>query len=397
VLNILINFILKRSYFMKMVIKCFIPVFIAVVLLSLNNFSCSQIEGKLLGETNESPIKKNNSITKAHEIQDVFREIYDLYKNSVVWIETEQTVKTQNSPFFDDPFFRDFFGNQRNSQPRTQKRSQLGTGFIISEDGYICTNHHVVQGVDKVTVKVDDKSYDAEVIASDEQTDIALIKIKSDHKLNPAFLGDSDKVRVGDWAIAIGNPLGLDKTFTVGVVSATGRKDMDLRGGSLSHIQTDASINPGNSGGPLINIDGEVIGVNRMIASASGFSQGNIGIGFAIPINTVKTVIDDLKKYKKVKRGFIGIGPVPLTDDYADELGIKDAKGVLIGQVEPDSPADKGGLMVGDVIIMIGEQKVDQVSDIYDIIGKTQSGKTLKIKVIRQKKDINLFVTVKER
>ena len=317
---------------MKTKIKFLIPiVFCCFVFLSLNNFSCSQNEVPLLGETKDSPLKNKSNTSKALEIQDTFREIYELYKERVVFISTEQTVKVQQHPFFNDPFFREFFGAPgQNQGQRTQKRTGLGTGFIISSDGYICTNHHVIQGVDKVTVKIENKIYDAAVIGSDEATDIALIKIKSTTALKPSFLGNSDDVRVGDWAIAIGNPFGFDKSFTVGVVSATGRQDVDLSGASMSLIQTDASINPGNSGGPLININGEVIGINRMIYSQSG---GNIGIGFAIPINMAKSVLEQLKLHKKVKRGYIGVQIVPLTEEYAKELGLENKNGgLLLGQ-----------------------------------------------------------------
>ncbi len=317
---------------MKTKIKFFIPIVICCfVFLSLNNFSCSHNEVPLLGDTKDSPLKNKSNTSKALEIQDTFREIYELYKERVVFISTEQTVKIQQNPFMNDPFFREFFGAPGQKQmPKTQKRQGLGTGFIISSDGYICTNHHVIQGVDKVTVKIENKTYDAVVIGSDEATDIALIKIKSNTALKPAFLGNSDLVKVGDWAIAIGNPFGFDKTFTVGVVSATGRHDVDLMGSSLSLIQTDASINPGNSGGPLININGEVIGINRMIYSQSG---GSIGIGFAIPINTAKSILEQLKLHKKVKRGYIGVQIVPLTEEYAQELGLKDNKGALVGAI----------------------------------------------------------------
>jgi serine protease Do len=381
---------------MKAKIKFFVPIVIfCFVFLSLYNFSCSHNEVPLLGETKDSPLKNKSS--KAQEVQDTFREIYELYKDRVVFISTEQTVKVQQNPFFDDPFFREFFGGPGQRQapaPRTQKRTGLGSGFIISSDGYICTNYHVVQGVDKVTVKIGNNTYEATVVGSDEQTDIALIKIKANTELKAAFLGNSDTVKVGDWAIAIGNPFGFDKSFTVGVVSATGRHDVDLMGTSMSLIQTDASINPGNSGGPLINIYGEVIGINRMIYSQSG---GNIGIGFAIPINTAKSILEQLKVHKKIKRGYIGVQIVPLTEDYAKELGLKDNKGALVGAVVENSPAAKGGLQVGDLIVMINDAKIESYSDLLDIIGKTPIGKSLKIQVIRKKETINLFITVAER
>ncbi len=346
------------------------------------------------GESGDSPLKGNAENIKAWEIQKVFRKIAELYNDRVVFISTEQTVKIQPHPFFDDPFFNQFFGVPHGSRPRTQKRRGLGSGFIISKDGYVCTNHHVVQNVDKVTVKVLDKVYDAEVIGSDERTDLALLKIKSKDKFSPVFIGDSDKVSVGDWAIAIGNPFGLDKTFTVGVVSAAARKDIDMMGGSQSHIQTDASINPGNSGGPLINIDGEVIGINRMIYSNSG---GYMGIGFAIPINQAKIVLEQLKTHKKVRRGFIGVQIVPFTEEYAKEIGLPKNEGALVGAVVPGSPADKGGVQVGDVIVKINNTTIKEFSDLLQEVEKASINSTLKVQVWRDKANVNLFVTVKER
>lgn len=379
---------------MKMKIKYFIPLAVAsFVFISFNYFSCSNHESTLLGSTDESPLKGTSETAKACDIQDTFNKIYELYKDRVVSISTEQTVKLPTHPFFNDPFFRDFFG-QQGQMPKTQKRTGLGSGFILSEDGYICTNHHMIQGVDKVTVKVDGELYDAVIVGADEKTDIALLKIKPKNKLNSVYLGDSDQVKVGNWAIAIGNPFGLDKTFTVGVVSATGRKDLDFMGTSETHIQTDASINPGNSGGPLININGEVIGINRMIYSQSG---GNIGIGFAIPINTAKSILEQLKKFKKIKRGYIGVQIVPLTEEYAKELGLEKSEGALVGGLVEGGPAEKGGMTIGDLIIQIDDVKIKTYNELVDTVAKTAIGKTLKVKVIRKKENINLFITVAER
>lgn len=369
-------------------------IFILIILFaSLNLFTCSGNSQFLFGGTKESPLKENSEVARVWEIQKIFRDIYDLYKNRVVFISTQKIVKLPPHPFFNDPFFRQFFGVPKQEE-RKRKMTGLGTGFILSEDGYICTNHHVVAGMDKVTVRVDGQSYVAKVIGSDQHTDIALLKIKPKGKLEPVFIGDSDEVRVGDWAIAIGNPFGLDKTFTVGVISATGRRDLDLMGGSQSHIQTDASINPGNSGGPLINIRGEVIGINRMIYTRSG---GYMGIGFAIPINTAKSVLDQLKKYKKVKRGYMGVQIVPLNQEYVQRLGLRESKGALVGGIVDNSPAERGGIRIGDVILVINGKKVNRFRDLVDIISKIPIGTTVKIKVWRSKRMITLFITVAER
>ncbi|OHD68250.1 MAG: hypothetical protein A2W19_16755 [Spirochaetes bacterium RBG_16_49_21] len=350
--------------------------------------------GGLFGAPGESPLRGGGAIADAAKVQDAFQKVFDLNNHRVVYISTEQTVKLPPNPFFNDPFFKQFFGDQGPAQPRTQKRTGLGTGFILSSDGYICTNYHVIAGVDKIKVKVDAIVYDASVVGYDERTDIGLLKINPKEKLEPVYLGNSNTVKVGDWAIAIGNPFGLDRTFTVGVISAIGRRDLDLMGGSQTHIQTDASINPGNSGGPLLNIYGEVIGVNRMIYSQSG---GNIGIGFAIPVNTAKVVLEQLKLHKKIKRGYIGVQIVPFTEDYAKELGLPNTEGALVGAVVDGGPAQKGGLLVGDIILSAGGMKTKDVSDLIGIVEKTPIGKALKIEVWRNKTRVNLFITIGER
>ncbi len=375
----------------KKMLMAAIPALAGVMLLTL---FCMDRGGKLFGASGESPLKSGGAVAEAVRVQDAFRKVFDLNKNKVVYISTEQTVKMRQNPFFNDPFFREFFGNPGQGQLRTQKRTGLGTGFILSADGYICTNYHVVNGVDKVKVKIDSTLYDATVVGSDERTDLALLKINPKEKLEPVFLGDSSTVKVGDWAIAIGNPFGLDRTFTVGVVSAVGRRDLDLMGGSQTHIQTDASINPGNSGGPLLNIYGEVIGINRMIYSQTG---GNIGIGFAIPANTARAVLEQLKTHKKIKRGYIGVQIVPLTEEYARELGLPNNEGALVGQVVGDGPADKGGLQVGDVIMKAGDATVKDFGDLVGTVEKMPIGKTIQLTVWRKKTKINLFVTVGER
>ncbi len=380
----------------KRILMIGITVPVVTVLLSLffiTGVFCKNSSGSF-GSSESSPLRSDSSVADAVKAQDVFRKVYDMNRNSVVFISTEQTVKIQRNPMFDDPFFRQFFGPDMQQQPQTQKRTGLGTGFIISEDGYVCTNFHVVNGVDKVKVKVNDEHFDATIVGSDERTDIALLKLNSNKKFTPVFFGDSDTVKVGDWAIAIGNPFGLDKTFTVGVVSAVARKDLDLMGGSQAHIQTDASINPGNSGGPLLNIYGEVIGINRMIYSQSG---GNIGIGFAIPINTAKSVLEELKTHKKIKRGYIGVQIVPLTEDYAKQLGLSNTDGALVGAVADDGPASKGGVIAGDVITAVDDKEIKNYGDLVSKVESTEIGKTLKIQVWRNKSKLNLYITVKER
>ncbi|MDA3821906.1 MAG: trypsin-like peptidase domain-containing protein, partial [Bacteroidales bacterium] len=305
----------------------------------------------------------------------------------VVFITTERIVRV--NPYRSS----DFWGyNRRNQRNNMSKKKGLGSGFVISSDGYICTNYHVIKGVDKVYVNVHNKHYEAKIIGFDKTTDIALLKIKPKGILKPVYFGNSDKTSVGDWAIAIGNPFGLDRTFTVGVISAIRRSDVDMIGNS--HIQTDASINPGNSGGPLINIYGEVIGINRMIYSKSG---GNMGIGFAIPINTAAHILNQLKKYKKVKRGYVGIHVIPLTKSHAKSIGLSTTNGAVVGQVLRRGPADKGGLLVGDIILKVNNQNVKNYKILGRKIGLVPIGKRVKLTVWRNRRYKNVYIKVGER
>lgn len=373
---------MKRNIFIILILG-------TVISMGFNLYSCTKQKGVVFGSSDESPIKSEVESTKADEIQGVFSKIFLQYRDSVVFITTEQLVKVRN-PYLNDPVLREFFG--RGGHSKIEKRTGLGTGFIISEDGYICTNHHVISGVDRIRVHLNNKNYDARVVGSDAQTDIGLLKIETSEKLKPVYFGDSDKMQVGDWAIAIGNPFGLDNTFTVGVVSAVGRRDVDLMGGS--HIQTDASINPGNSGGPLINIYGEVIGINRMIYSKSG---GNMGIGFAIPVNTARSVLSQLQMYKKVKRGYVGVNVFPLSDADAGQLGLDGGEGVFVGEVAPASPAYKAGIQTGDVILLMNGKKINSLEDVMQIVDELKIGDIITVTVWRKRKNQDIYITVKER
>ncbi len=369
--------------------KRIFPALVALFFLSLADLSA---DSDFISETeNVSPLKKSGK-SAAHILQDTYHEVYNQYRDSVVFISTEKTVTMKGyNPFMDDPVFREFFGLKENA-PKTRKARGLGTGFIISSDGYICTNHHVVQNVDTVKVTVADKTYEASIVGSDAVTDIALLKIKGKGGFKPVYFGNSDNVKVGDFVLAIGNPFGLDKTYTSGIVSGTGRNMLDENGNS--HIQTDAAINQGNSGGPLINIDGEVIGVNRAIFSNSG---GSIGIGFAIPVNSAKKTLIELKKYGKVKRGYIGVGMSPFTMDTAAKLGLKSNKGVLVGNVIQDGPAARGGVKEGDVILMIDDKAITDSRSLIQVINSKKIGATVTLKIWRNKSDQSLNVTIRER
>ncbi len=352
-------------------------------------------DDSFLNETGiPSPLKNSDDQIQIYQLQRSIHNIYELYKNSVVFITTEKTILLrQQNPYMLDPFFRDFFGyNKRVRTRRTKKLRGQGTGFIISSDGYICTNYHVIAKFDSVTVKINDKEYHANVVGADRLTDIALLKINSPVKLTPVHFGNSDEVKIGDFVVAIGNPFGLDKTYTFGIVSATGRKQLDRLGNS--HIQTDASINRGNSGGPLINIYGEVIGVNRAIVSSRG---GNVGIGFAISINTAVNTLVQLKKYGKVKRGFIGVKISHITSDYAKSSGLKKKRGVVISSMKRGGPAFRAGLRVKDIILSIDGKEVNNYRDLIRIITRAEIGKKIRVKIRRYSTEKTFMVSVTER
>ncbi len=326
-------------------------------------------------------------------------------KDAVVNISAESITETPGYHNFlpNDDFFRRFFGIPNNNGIVPQKRriESLGSGFIIDKDGYIVTNNHVVKGADKIFVRLSNASeYPAKLVGTDPETDIAVLKIDPDTDLTVARLGDSDSILVGDWAIAIGNPfpqLGLDRTVTVGVISATGRQGLNFSDATVSYqdyIQTDASINKGNSGGPLVNIEGEVIGINSAIASNTG---GSVGIGFAIPINLAKPVIEQLKTNGSVSRGWLGVSPQKVDKDLAEALGLSSTEGVLIGEVIPNTPADNAGLKAGDVIVKFGDKKIKNVKQFRFLIAENSPNTPVNMEIIRDGKKKKIKVILGDR
>jgi len=298
------------------------------------------------------------------------------------------------SPFGEDEqfndFWRRFFGGPTPRGPQRQR--SLGSGFIIDSDGSILTNNHVVENASKIVVKLsDDQEYEAKVVGRDAKTDIAIIKINAKSSLPAANFGDSDNLEVGEWVVAIGNPFGLDSTVTSGIVSAKGRHIG--QGPYDNFIQTDASINPGNSGGPLINLRGEIVGINTAIFSRTG---GNMGIGFAIPINLVKELLPQLRGKGKVTRGFLGVLIQKVTPEIADSLGLDKAQGALVANVSKDGPADKAGVKVGDVIVEFDGKEVKDSGDLPIIVARTPVDKKVRMKVVREKKEVALGVAVGE-
>ena len=289
---------------------------------------------------------------------------------------------------FWEPFER-FFGPL---PKRPFKQRSLGSGFIINRDGFILTNNHVIENADEIVVKLaNEKEYKAKVVGRDPRTDIAVIKIDDAQELSTVSLGNSDDLRVGQWVMAIGNPFGLEHTVTAGIVSAMGR--FIGQGSYDNFIQTDAAINPGNSGGPLINLKGEVVGINTAIFSRSG---GNIGIGFAIPVNVAKDLLPELEEKGKVTRGWLGVMIQKVTPDIADSLGLKDAKGALVADVMKDGPAQAAGIKVGDVIVEFDGHAVKESTELPMLVARTPVGKSVTMKVIRDKNTQTVSVKVGE-
>jgi serine protease Do len=324
--------------------------------------------------TAEAPVKEvPNDILAT---QQAFANVVKGVNPAVVNISTVSKKKLVQ-PFFEfSPFFDDFFGG-REGRPQYRRENSLGSGFIINRDGYIITNDHVVRDAESIQVKLSNEDvYSGKVVGSDPKTDIAVIKINVKEQLPMAVLGDSDKLQVGQWAIAIGNPFGLDRTVTVGVVSATGRSNMGIETYE-NFIQTDASINPGNSGGPLLNVYGEVIGINTAIVAAGQ------GIGFAIPINMAKRVVAQLIKKGNVTRGWLGISIQPVTEEIARSFGLKRAQGALVSDIMTGSPAEKAGLRQGDIITRFAGKEIKSVQQLQLLVAETPVGSQVEIEFFR--------------
>ncbi len=329
-----------------------------------------------------------------------FADLAEQLQPAVVNISTTKIVSAggfgrhdspfRGSPFeqfFEDDFFRKYFGEM---PQRKYKERSLGSGFIISKDGYIFTNNHVVEQAHEITVKLSDgKEYKAEVKGADANTDIALLKIDPKDDLPVAALGDSKALRVGEWVMAIGNPFGLSQTVTVGIVSATGR--VIGAGPYDDFIQTDASINPGNSGGPLFNLSGEVVGINTAI-----IAQGQ-GIGFAIPVDLAKSILPGLKKEGKVTRGWLGVSVQDVTEEIAESLGLKVKEGVLVADAFKGDPAEKAGIKSGDVIVKVDGKDVKDTHELLKVVAAIPVKKTILVIVIRGGEKKEFSVTVSER
>src|SRR6187401_2645613 len=330
-------------------------------------------------------------------IADVAEQVID----AVVNVSTKQSVDLRSgampqlppgSPF--EEFFEEFFKNRRgqngqnspgqnNQTPTPRRVNSLGSGFIIDPSGLVVTNNHVIADADEISVILNDGTkLKAEVTGRDKKTDLALLKVKSDKPLKAVKFGDSDKLRLGEWVIAIGNPFSLGGTVTAGIVSARNR---DIQSGPYdNYIQTDASINRGNSGGPLFNLNGEVIGVNTAIISPSG---GSIGIGFAVPSVTAVAVLDQLREFKEVRRGWLGVKIQQVSDEIAESLSIKPARGALVAGIDDKGPAKPAGIEPGDVIVKFDGKDIKEMRDLPKIVGDTPIGKDVPVVIIRKGKE----------
>ncbi|MCU0771166.1 MAG: Do family serine endopeptidase [Verrucomicrobia bacterium] len=314
---------------------------------------------------------------------------------SVVTIYSEHTTRSRPfmHPFMEDPFLRRFFGDNVPDQPR--RAQGLGSGVIITRDGYILTNNHVVEGADKIMVVTGDgkQEFTARVVGVDPQTDVAVLKVEA-KALAAVTFGDSDELEVGDVVFALGNPMGVGQTVSMGIISALGRGTGILgRGGYENFIQTDAAINRGNSGGPLVDVKGRLIGINQSIFSGSG---GSDGIGFAVPVNLARNVVEQLIASGRVSRGYIGVNIQPLSPDLAQAFGIDDASGALVSEVVPGSPGDKAGLQPGDVIVQYDGRKVDDSAHLRLMASQTAPGTEVELKLVRDGKGRELSVRLGE-
>ncbi|HMO01984.1 MAG TPA: DegQ family serine endoprotease [Oligoflexia bacterium] len=355
----------------------------------------------------EENINVDSAKSTARELSIAFEDVSAKITNSVVNISAvtktkrakinfknksqKEQLPEQFRDFFGDDFFDRFFGLP-GIPDGGGPRQGLGTGVIIDESGHIITNNHVIKDADEITVKLSDgRSFKATVVGSDARSDVAVIKIKASN-IKPAKLGNSNSLKIGEWVVAVGNPFGLDNTITAGIVSAKGRA---FQGGGQyeDFIQTDAAINPGNSGGPLVNLNGEVVGINTAIFSRSG---GYMGIGFAIPINMAKSVVDSLIKTGKVVRGWLGLGIQPVNEDLGKSFGYNSTEGVLVGHVDPKGPANKAGITQGDIITEFQGEKVTNINQFRNSVAAVTPGTKAELTIFREGVTKKISVTVGE-
>jgi serine protease Do len=353
---------------------------------------------KKVADTNTSVCNCNQGL--ADLVEELIPAVVNISSEQIIKQESNNRTRIPFTPrnnFFDD--FREFFEHfdqffMDRGPSINREVVLLGSGFIIDKSGTIVTNYHVIKNAQDITVTMNDNTYfKAEVLGYDAKTDLAVLQIKADKDLSFVAFGDSDKARVGDTVMAIGNPFGLGGSVSTGIISARSR---DISIGTMNEfIQTDAAINRGNSGGPLFDLNGKVIGINTAIYSPSE-SGGNVGIGFAIPSNLAVSIIDTLKSGKKIKHGWLGVQVQPITREFAESLGLKETRGALVADIVKDSPAEKGGIKVGDILLEFDGKKVERMTQLPQMVSRTEPEKKVQIKLLRSGKEVNVKAIIGE-
>lgn len=361
--------------------------FLVVLLLLISFSACGR------DETPKLPSPPAQPVTSSAGVRTSFAEVVNRVSPAVVTIRTESRRRApQQFPFMDDPFFRRFFGDRLPTMPEQRQRG-LGSGVIVSTDGYILTNHHVIDGAEEIEIEMTGRQpLDAKLVGSDPPSDLAVLKINASD-LTALALADSDKVQVGDLVLAVGNPLGIGQTVTMGIISAKSRRTGLSNGSFEDFLQTDAPINRGNSGGALVDSNGNLIGINSQILSPSG---GSIGIGFAIPSNMARDVLDQLLKNGEVRRGHLGIVVQPVTEDMAANLSLNNVRGLIVSQIQPGSAAERAGMKRGDVILALNGNAVSDPNSFRNDVAGTPPGNTVTLRVLREGNEQELRATLEE-
>lgn len=364
--------------------KLMLPV---VLLLLLSLGACGR------DETPKLPTPPVETNTTSAGVRASFAEVVNRVSPAVVTIRTESRSRSPRQfPFMDDPFFRRFFGDRLPTVPEQRQRG-LGSGVIVSTDGYILTNHHVIDGAEEIEIEMTGRQpLDAKLVGSDPPSDLAVLKINASD-LTALALADSDKVQVGDLVLAVGNPLGIGQTVTMGIISAKSRRTGLSNGSFEDFLQTDAPINRGNSGGALVDSNGNLVGINSQILSPSG---GSIGIGFAIPSNMARDVLDQLLKNGEVRRGHLGIVVQPVTEDMAANLSLNNVRGLIVSQIQPGSAAERAGMKRGDVILALNGNAVSDPNSFRNDVAGTPPGNTVTLRVLREGNEQELRATLEE-